>query len=513
MTIDTAGNVYITGLFEGTAKFGNITLTTQGNIATFVAKTDSLGNVLWAKQFGGTTTTTSSGITIDAMGNVYTTGTFGGTAVFGTFTLEAKTDYDIFVAKQDSSGEVVWVSQFTGPQTNPVPFQVRTIITDTQGNIYTVGYFTGNSITFGSFTLALSTSTTGNSFMIKQDSSGNVLWAKQFEATKSVYIEKMTKDVSDNFYLTGTFSGTADFGDTSLTSLEEQKATFLTKLDSIGEVVWAKKIDITTDIGLTPIENITVDKTGNVYLTGNFTGTLQMGTVVLTSSSSESADPCVIKTNNLGESLWAKGFACSGGYSAGLGITTDDLGKVYVAGRFNGTIDFEGIIFSSVFSPYDLEDAFVLKMDDLGTIEWAGKYGAMYGDLAKSIATDSNGDVLVFGNFRLTVTFGTITLNSDGVLPDVFLLKLSPEGLATNKNQIRNWNVYPNPTDNFLTLDFPDNAEKLSIEVFNVLGQKVKVFESINISETLDLSELISGIYLLKIIHNGAIQTIKIKKQ
>jgi len=95
-----------------------------------------------------------------------------------------------------------------------------------------------------------------------------------------------------------------------------------------------------------------------------------------------------------------------------------------------------------------------------------------------------------------------------------FLLKLSPEGLGISKNQLRNyWNVYPNPTNDSIRLNF-EGIENISVEMFNMLGERVKIFEYLNSFENLDLSEFTSGIYLLNIIKdNETLQTIKIKKQ
>jgi len=145
-------------------------------------------------------------------------------------------------------------------------------------------------------------------------------------------------------------------------------------------------------------------------------------------------------------------------------------------------------------------------------VEWVAKYGALGIDQGITITTDISGNVVVLGTFQLSVNFGTILLTSSGVR-DIFLLKLSGD-LSIKENKTSNWIAYPNPTNDFITLDFLDyNDTELSIEMFNLMGQKVKVFENIGVSENLDLSELTSGIYLLKIKYKGAIQTIKIKKQ
>src|SRR5690554_177599 len=123
MTSDASGNVYVTGQFEGTADFGNNTFSTTDNILdidAFVLKTDASGTVLWAEQFGGESMDEGIIIAIDASDNIYTAGRFGGTATFGNITLTAEnSDVNVFynsvyITKQDTSGEVLWISEFFG---------------------------------------------------------------------------------------------------------------------------------------------------------------------------------------------------------------------------------------------------------------------------------------------------------------------------------------------------------------------------------------------------------------
>jgi len=513
MVTDTDGNIYMTGSFYQQIQFGNTTLTTQGADATFVAKTDPSGNVLWATRFDGTSSNVGRRITVDVQGNIYTTGVFSGTTTFGTFTLVSQSELDIFVVKQEPSGDVLWVTPFAGTQNSAYS---QAIVTDLQSNVYTVGNFRDDSITFGDLTLTRPVGTTVNAFIVKQDPSGNVLWAKNFGETNSTSIWKTTMDNLGNLYIVGNFSGIVNFGNITMTNLGGGKDLFLAKLDTFGEVLWAKQLEAHWDnqVPSSDSYDITLDQAGNIYFTGGFYGTLEVGTTTLISSTPEVVTPFVIKTNNAGEPLWAKKFTC-GARSYSTGITSDASGKVYIIGSFNKSIDFDGISFSSFGannpSYPDYPDAFVLKMDDLGTVEWAVKYGALGIDQGIAITTDTTGNVVVLGTFQLSVNFGTTSLTSAGVR-DIFLLQLS-ENLSIKENKTSNWSAYPNPTNDFLTLNFSDyNDTSLSIEVFNTLGQKIKVFENLNTTETLDLSELNEGVYLLKITHNGAIQTIKIKK-
>ena len=77
---DAAGNLYITGSFTGQAQFGEgaaaITLTAIGNSDIFLAKYDSSGALLWAKGMGGSGSDLGAEVEVDAAGNILVTGRF-----------------------------------------------------------------------------------------------------------------------------------------------------------------------------------------------------------------------------------------------------------------------------------------------------------------------------------------------------------------------------------------------------------------------------------------------------
>ncbi len=150
ITTDTADNVYLTGYFQSpTLTFGNITLTNAGEEDAFIAKYSSNGSVLWAKEAGGSGSDKGNGITTDATGNVYHTGIFSNTITFGNITLTSVGNYDIFIAKYDPNGNVIWAKNVGGSS-----FDNSTDITiDVAGNIYLTGYFISHILTFGNTTL------------------------------------------------------------------------------------------------------------------------------------------------------------------------------------------------------------------------------------------------------------------------------------------------------------------------------------------------------------------------
>ena len=374
ITVDASGNVYTTGVFQGTVDFdpgaGTNNLTSAGGQDVFVQKLDAAGNFLWAKSFGGISTDEGRSITIDASGNVYTTGHFQGAVDFdpgaGTNNLTSAGNVDVFVQKLDASGNFLWAKSFGGT-TNDFGLSITV---DASGNVYTTGSFYGTAdFDPGTGFFNLTTIGSQDVFVQKLDASGNFLWAKSFGGTTNDFGLSITVDASGNVYTTGSFYGTADFdpgtGFFNLTTIGSQDV-FVQKLDASGNFLWAKSFGgSSTDYGY----SITVDASGNVYATGNFQGTVDFdpgaGTNNLTSAGSY--DVFVQKLDASGNFLWAKSF---GGSSTdyGYSITVDASGNVYTTGYFKGTADFDPGAGTNNHTSAGSQDVFVHKMSQCSPV-------------------------------------------------------------------------------------------------------------------------------------------------
>ena len=215
---DALGNVYTTGYFKGTADFdpgaGTFNLTSAGGGDVFVSKLDSAGNLVWARQLGGTFGDVGHGVTVDESGNVYTTGGFQGTADFdpgaGAFNLMSAGDADVFVSKLDSAGNLVWARQLGGTFED----YGHGVAVDGSGNVYTTGYFSGLADFdpgAGTFNLNSGGSGFGDVFVSKLDSAGNLVWARRMGGPNYQIGAGVAVDESGNVHVTGGLNGTADF--------------------------------------------------------------------------------------------------------------------------------------------------------------------------------------------------------------------------------------------------------------------------------------------------------------
>jgi len=111
---DSSGNVYVIGKYSGSFTIGSTTLTSAGSNDVFVAKYDTSGTAQWARSIGGTSSDTGRSIATDSAGNVYVTGIYYGSVTIGSTTLNSLYSYDTFVVKYDTSGTVQWAKSIGG---------------------------------------------------------------------------------------------------------------------------------------------------------------------------------------------------------------------------------------------------------------------------------------------------------------------------------------------------------------------------------------------------------------
>jgi hypothetical protein len=370
--IDTLGNIYIASSFIGTINFatssGNVSFVSYGVSDIFLAKLDSLGNILWGRQIGGTSTDLVEKMAIDGQGDIVLTGSFYGTTDFdpgtGVYNLTCSgtaVNSDVYVCKLNTNGDFIWAKQIGG-----------------------IGYDFGNDITF---------------------------------------------DNSDNLCITGQFNGTCDFdpgfNTFNLTAIGGSDV-FILKLNSSGDFLWVKQLGSSmNDSG----KSINVDNSGEIYVSGFFldavTINLSSGNITLTPFGG--TDVFIAKINSLGDLLWAKQI---GGTNSETSIASavDNDGNLYCAGVFKDLVDFNPGSPTFYLQSEGNYDIFLTKFSPSGEFNWAVKMGGVNEDYVRDLAIDLNGNILSTGYFQDVVDFdpgsNTLNLNSFGSL-DTYTQKLN----------------------------------------------------------------------------------------
>jgi uncharacterized protein (TIGR02145 family) len=332
ISVDTKGNIFITGCFAHAAVFDTIQLMNNDlSNAThfFIARYDQNGNCLWAKKAEGKSSDFGSAIAIDANSNCYVTGSFSGTPTFDTVQFNCYGLTDIFIAKYDIDGNFIWAKQAGGDMSDAG----HSISVDAYGNSFVTGEYEDTS-KFGTFKFY-----GFGDFIAKYDPDGNCLWAKGFKGNTGLAI---SIDNHNNIYFTGQFEETATFDSIQISGYVTHPSTvniFIAKCDPNGNCLWAKPAGSSQDdVG----QGISVDTNGNCYVTGYFGGTVAFGTFQLTTYHNH-PNIFIAKYNSLGNCIWVKnagGIADTYGYA----ISNDNKGNIYCTGSYNyGPATFDSI--------------------------------------------------------------------------------------------------------------------------------------------------------------------------
>lgn len=327
----------------------------------------------WSSQFGGPANNAIVDIEVDKNGNIYSTGNFNDSLDFdpgiGIDFKHSNGGLDIFITKQDPFGNYLW-SITLGSSNGDYGL---TLDTDTSGYLYLSGGFMG-TVDFdpGPMVFNLTSSTSLNTFILKLDSNGNFIWAKQLTAK----IRKLKFDViSDAFYIADIIYDTTDFdpgsGVFNLYPTGSQ-STYIAKMDTSGNLIWAKNFN---GIQQNYFGDYDLDSHGNIYIRGNFNWTVDFdpGSQIYnltTTVGGSGVEGYVVKLTPQGDFIWAKQII-GNSITTNQGISVDPIGNSYIIGHMNSTIDADpGLNVFNLFS-VNYVDIFVCKWDSSGNFNWA----------------------------------------------------------------------------------------------------------------------------------------------
>jgi len=382
ITIDSSGNVYVTGVTLGGLDWN----TSAGANDLFVVKYNSSGTKEWTEQLGSASSDFANGVATDSSGNVYVAGGTNG----GRGGKCSEGEADPLVVKYNSSGTKQWTKQYgTGGYD-----EARGGATDSSGNVYVVGGTKGNLN-------GISNSGRTDAFVIKFNSSDTKQWTKKLGTWQNDLANGVATDSSGNFYVTGFTYQDLD-GNTSAGNAD----LFVAKYNSSGTKQWTKQLGTSKH---DRARGVVTDSSGNVYVTGDTYGGLDGNT------NAGYNDLFVVKYNSSGTKQWTKQLGTSSTDLAN-GVATDPSGNVYVTGGTYGVLNRNPRAGS--------HDPFVVKYNSSGTKQWTKQLGTSKHDRARGVATDSSGNVYVTGD-----TYGGLDGNTSAGNADIFVVKYNSDGV------------------------------------------------------------------------------------
>ncbi|MBU2520586.1 MAG: SBBP repeat-containing protein [Nanoarchaeota archaeon] len=409
--------------------------TSNGGIDIFLSKFDSCGEFIGACTWGGPVSDGAYGLTVDTSGNVYVTGYFKGTVDFdpGDGTEERASvegwSSDAFLSKFDSDGDFQWARIWGG---SDYDFGEEVAV-DELGNIYVAGHFNSNTADFDPGPGSDEQTCNGGSdvYLSKFDSDGHFLWALTWGGKEEDRMGGIATDFSGNVYVTGHFQATVDFDPgpgSDEHAANAYRAAFLSKFDSNGDYDWVRIWGHASDAsGL----GVTVDDYGAIYTTGYFTDTVDFDPGPGTDEhTANSFDTYLTKFDSNGDFEWARTW---GGAEGDLGceVVSDHSSSVFITGYFTSSADFDPGPGSDERLSNGGRDVFLSKFTSGGDYDWVCAWGGEDDDWGYGVAVDSSGNSYVTGYFRYTVDFdpgpGVDNHTSNGS-SDVYLSKFLPDG-------------------------------------------------------------------------------------
>ena len=356
----------------------------------------------WVYTAGGTGRDRGRKIALDSSGNIYVVGYYRNVVDFGGGDVTSNGNWDAFLLKLNNSGTFQWVKSF-GDTLNDLG---RDVVVDSNDNVYMLGDYRG-TVTFAG--IGGLTATQADMFLLKVNSSGDSVWVYSAtsisgdESARAVAI-----DSSDNLYITGSFSGTMNFGDGNNVTATFSHDLFIVKLNSDLQF---QNIYLSSISTAQKAKGIAVDSSGNIYATGNFNGTVNFGGGLLNRSSQ---DIYLLKLDSNFTFQWVKTFSDTNQQSdpaMGTAIAIDEDGNVYSGGGIGDTIRIGDLSLDGANNR-----AYILKHDSSGNLLWSKTFGggtADASDKMQDIAIDSNGFLITAGQIQGPASFVSVGASED----------------------------------------------------------------------------------------------------
>ncbi|MDD5529000.1 MAG: T9SS type A sorting domain-containing protein [bacterium] len=434
-----------------------------GNLDIYLIKTDSSGNTLWTKTFGGTED--------DYAYSVQQTED-GGFIIAGHTNSFGAGNWDIYLIKTDSSGDTLWTRTYGGT-TYDVGFQVQ----QTSDNGFIIA---GTTNSFG-----VGTPDSINVYLIKTDSSGDTLWTKTYGGTSDDWGLFVQQTSDDGFIITGE---TYSFGK----GTPDSSNVYLIKTDSSGDTLW------TRTYGGTGCE------WGGAVQQTKDNGFIITGGANFLKANYE--DVYLIRTDLSGDTLWTKIYGGKGDDWGCYVQQTQDDGFITVGERAS----FEGYV----------QDIYLLKTNSSGDTLWTKIFAGGGTDWGNYVHQTFDGGFIIAG---LTLSFGAgngdaylIKLKPETGIEEKSNINSLSNTLSINQNPFSKSTVitYSVPPNNYY-LSTGQASTNTLLTIYDLSGRCVKTLVNESkpagsYSTTLSAQDLKTGIYFVKFISGSYKETEKL---
>ncbi|MEH6765585.1 MAG: T9SS type A sorting domain-containing protein [Aequorivita antarctica] len=468
------GGSIIAGVSESNAS-GDKTENSQGGVDLWIVKLDAAGNIEWENTIGGSDIDhiQSHGTSIlTTPDGDYIVGCDSFSNISGDKTENSNGGIDYWIIKLNAAGEIEWQNTIGGSG-----FDVFGGITLTTNGGYIIGGSSDSNIS-GDKT----ENSKGNTdyWIVNLNASGTIIWQKTIGGNAADFLEEI-KTTSDGGYILGGWSVSGISGDKSEASIGSWDY-WVVKLDNSGNIQWENTIG-GSDIEY--LRQIIQTSDGGYILSGESYSNISGDK---TENSQGETDYWIVKLNNSGEVEWDKTIGGSDLDAIPVIIQSQEGGYMVVGSSFSN------ISGDKTENSQGETDFWIVKLNDLGEIEWEKTLGGSNFDWLIDVIQNSDGSYTLAGHSNSNIS-GDKTENSQG-LYDYWIINFSTL-LGVEENPFINTiALYPNPANSILYIKNSEkNIETLSI--YSPLGNIVDEITVNNNSAIIDVSGLATGVYYI----------------
>jgi hypothetical protein len=358
----------------------------------------------WHAIMGDSNFETVTDITTDVNGDILSTGHYAFTVDFdptpSVYNLTNTGSCELgdpFVQKLDKCRNLIWAKGF-GSSTIDI---ARSIITDSLGDVYVTGYYTGVAdLNPGQGSDMHPNRGSRDVFIVKLNTNGNFVWAKSIGSVQSDDVWSIAIDDSLNVVVTGTFGDTIDLDPGPAVSQFVPSGSydiFILKLNQNGDHIWSGAIG---GPNTNTAPELLTDSS-NIYIAGNFSGTADFdpGPGILNQTATGSSDAFILKLDYWGNVNWFQSFESSGSHYISSAAINGNL--LSIAGGFSDSLDADlGAGVNYLVAQFGFAEC-LITMDLNGNLQWAHHWtGTSAPELyAYEVTIDSAGSVYLSGQF------------------------------------------------------------------------------------------------------------------
>ena len=444
------------------------TIDAKGNTdAVLVVYTQNLTPV-FSRHIYGFGDENITNVSIDPANNITIVGRFTSTVTItdsdDTLQFQNTGNTDLFIAKYDSNGEIIWVRTINGP-TNLI---LEGVCSNLQLGTTVVGSYSGRTTFQSSTPFELQGSSHYNAFLAHYDAGGELQFVDTTTSTINAQeqFNAVTSDLNDTIYATGRFQNTSYISGGSrqdtLVGIGGYDV-FLSKFSPNGQLQWTQTIR--SKSAIEDGRALALDNSGNIYVAGVFgdTAIFNDGTKIVAMGEQNSF---VAKYSQSGTLLWTKT------------ITTPTFGRIndvtfhnsqlYVTGTYRNILDIEG--FATTLPSRGGNDIFLVQYDENGNVINATNYGADGLEIATNIAVSQDSSwIHITGNLKGRSIFNIDTLPilfyTTGVVVRLGGERLKPKELFLTVNPTTTQQIFRGDSVSFTVSIVDENGQSISANV------------------------------------------------